>query len=376
MRIAPRSMLCGTAWRVLGSAGSRFEELRQLCAANGDKSSLAIGMTGLVMEHALYGRVREGSLLADEHMELVDSIGDPTLTVGLSFVPIIAKHVAGEMVDVLRRSQLVIDLADGDATKGNLIIGSPLAWALATRGIARWVLGYPGWRTDFDEAVAMARTTDPLSHAYVVHAAYGLGIPCGLMLADDAALVIIEEALQNAERWADDHALISARAALSLALMHRDSPADRECGRAMAEKLREFTPQEPTIWTVNDVYVAREMARNGDRDGAVPLLRAAANRFFDTGNAGVFVTTMVLVEMLLDRDADGDVEEATSTVERLAAVTGNAVAASTVILLRMQALLAHALGDQVAYRDYLELYRAMATTLDLEGHIEWAKAMP
>ena len=132
MRITPRTMLCGTAWRVAGSSGPHFEELRQLCAADGDKASLAIGMAGLAMEHALRGRVREASLLASEQMELVESIGDPTLTVGLSFVPIIVKHLAGEMVDMLRWSQRVIDLADGDPVKGNLIIGSPLAWALAS----------------------------------------------------------------------------------------------------------------------------------------------------------------------------------------------------------------------------------------------------
>src|SRR5271163_4529905 len=47
MRIAPRTMLCGTAFRVHEHvAGDRFEELRELCAAAGDKASLAIGMAG------------------------------------------------------------------------------------------------------------------------------------------------------------------------------------------------------------------------------------------------------------------------------------------------------------------------------------------
>jgi predicted ATPase len=45
MRIAPRTMLCGTAFRVhVKVAGDRFEELRELCTAAGDKASLAIGM--------------------------------------------------------------------------------------------------------------------------------------------------------------------------------------------------------------------------------------------------------------------------------------------------------------------------------------------
>jgi len=50
MRIAPRTMLCGIAWRVqVNVAGDRFEELRELCTAAGDKASLAIAMAGLVI---------------------------------------------------------------------------------------------------------------------------------------------------------------------------------------------------------------------------------------------------------------------------------------------------------------------------------------
>jgi hypothetical protein len=60
-------MLCGTAWRVHEDAvGARFQELRELCAAAGDKASLAIGMAGLVMDHAYRDRMREASQLASK----------------------------------------------------------------------------------------------------------------------------------------------------------------------------------------------------------------------------------------------------------------------------------------------------------------------
>ena len=86
MRIAPRTMLCGTAYRVhVNVAGDRFDELRELCTAAGDKASLAIAMAGLVIDHAYQDRMREASQLASEAMALIESIGDPTLTVGLSF---------------------------------------------------------------------------------------------------------------------------------------------------------------------------------------------------------------------------------------------------------------------------------------------------
>ena len=79
-------------------------------------------------------------------MTLIESIGDPTLTVGLSAAPINAKIESAEYSDVLQWSQRVIDLADGDPSKGNFIIGCPLALALTTRGVARYCLGRPGWR--------------------------------------------------------------------------------------------------------------------------------------------------------------------------------------------------------------------------------------
>ena len=106
MRIAPRTMLCATAWRVhVNVAGDRFDELRELCAAAGDKASLAIAMAGLVIDHTFQARIREASQLASEAMALVESLGDPTLTVGLSFPAIYAKIESGEWSDVLRWSQ-------------------------------------------------------------------------------------------------------------------------------------------------------------------------------------------------------------------------------------------------------------------------------
>ena len=67
----------------------RFEELRELCKASGDKVSLAIGMTGQASELNYSGRCVEASRLASEQMALLESIGDPNLTVGLTFVPFI-----------------------------------------------------------------------------------------------------------------------------------------------------------------------------------------------------------------------------------------------------------------------------------------------
>ena len=179
MRIAPRTMLCATDFqaRAVQESRGRFAELRELCSAAGDKVSLAIGMTGLATELLYAGRSREGSRLASEQMALLESIGDPTLTMGLAFVAFANWFDAGEFGEILRWSQTVIDLAAGDPAKGaGFGMGSPLAAALAWRGIARWWLGRPGWRQDLHDAVAMARNSDPTTLAVVVAWTYGLAI--------------------------------------------------------------------------------------------------------------------------------------------------------------------------------------------------------
>jgi hypothetical protein len=122
MRIGPRTLLCGTAYRTAaGLADAGFDELQDLCIAAGDKSALAVGMAGLVTAQVLRMRIREASQLASEYMTLVESLDDPVLTVGLAFSGIIAKIQRAEVEDVLLWSQRVIDLAAGDPEMGTRV---------------------------------------------------------------------------------------------------------------------------------------------------------------------------------------------------------------------------------------------------------------
>jgi class 3 adenylate cyclase len=383
LRIAPRTMLCAIAWRVhMSVAGERFEELRQLCAAAGDKASLAIAMAGLVMDHAYHDRMREASLLASEAMALIESIRDPTMTVGLSILPIHAKAESNEWCDVLRWSQRVIDLADGDPSKGNFIVGSPLSAALTTRAIARYFLGRPGWRDDLRHGLAMARSADPMSYATVVTYAYGPGIPLGVVRPDDSALREIEDAVRMAERTGIDNDVSNAQLALGLALVHRQTVAERDRGqKLLAEVSDAFQRRGHNLSDLAAVetYLARESARHGDRDGAIPTMRGAVEHLFRDGQllGWAVPVTRVLVETLLERGADGDVAEAQATIERLAAApTEESLVARDIMLLRLEALLARARGDAEAYSRVKNRYRDMARTLEFDGHIEWADAMP
>ena len=382
MRIAPRTMLCGIAWRAhVNVVGDRFDELRELCAAAGDKASLAIAMSGLAIDHIFRDRVREGSELASEAMALIESIGDPTLTVGLSPLAIHVKAENGDWSDVLRWSQVVIDLADGDPAKGNFIIGSPLAAAIYARGVACYFLGLPGWRDDLRRGLAMARSADPTAHIRAVFYVYSLGISNGVLRPDDRAVREIEDALQKAERSGDDRALTHAQTTLGLALVHRHAAAERDRGQTILAEVSEvFRRRGHNLCDLPLVamYSARETTRRGDHGEAIALMRAAVDHLFREGRLLIHVAaaTGVLVQTLLDRGSDGDVAEAEAAIDRLARTPGEGVVVRDIWLLRLRALLAQAHGDAAAYADFRDRYRDMAKSLGFEGHIAWAEAMP
>jgi hypothetical protein len=380
MRIAPRTMLCATDWqaRAVQESRGRFADLRELCSAAGDKVSLAIGMTGLAAELLYAGRSGEGSRLASEQMALLESIGDPTLTMGLAFVAFANWFASGEFGEMLRWSQTVVDLAGGDPAKGaGFGFGSPLAVAVVFRGVARWWLGRPGWRQDIDDAVAMARNSDPATLGVVVTWTYGLAITYGVLRADDSALRAIEEAVQTAQRASSDIALIFAEYSLGTALLYRDAAADRHRGLEIMVQAREWQRDRmPSLVPVTELLAARERARFGNRDAAIPTMREAVDELHQDRLGYVVWGTRVLVETLLDRSAEGDLAEAQAAIDRLAHLPATeGWVALQITLLRLRALLARARGDDVGYRDLASRYRAMAESLGFEGHIAWAQAM-
>jgi class 3 adenylate cyclase len=383
MRIAPRTMLWGTAFRVvLHVAGDRFEEFRELCAAAGDKASLAIGMAGLVIDLAYQDRLREASQLASETVAVAESMGDPTLTVGL-FLPVVyAMLESAEWSEVLRWSQRVIDLADGDPSKGNFLFGCPLALALAARGMSQYFLGRSGWRDDLRHGLAMARSADPLSYATVVAYAHAVGIGTGVLSPDNRAMGESEDALRIAERSGDDLAVAFAQLALGVALVHRQTADELDRGHQLLAEVSEvFVRRGHNLadLAIVNAYLARERARRGDRDEAIPLMRAALDHMVRQGQLLVWGIpgTAVLVETLLDRGTENDVAEAEAAVERLAAApSDDGLVIRDIWLLRSRALLARARGEGVNYLEFVNRYRDMAASLGFEGHIAWAEAMP
>jgi hypothetical protein len=226
----------------------------------------------------------------------------------------------------------------------------------------------------------MARSADPMTYATVVGYVYFFGIPFGVLRPDDRAVNTIEDALRIAGRSGDDFALAVTQQTLGFALVHRSAPERDRAQKLLAEVGEAFLRQGCLLGELPlvNVYLARERARRGDRDEAIPPMRATADHLFREGRllAWGIPATGVLVETLLDRGTESDVAEAEAAIERLAtAPDDEGLVTREIWLLRLRALLARAQGDE-AYKQLRDRYRAMATSLGFEGHMKWAEAMP
>ncbi len=379
MRIAPRTLLCASAWLAGGTmADTGFDELRELASAAGDKVSLAMGMAGSLPSLVVHARFREASELASELADLLESIGDPALTVGLLYSAIAAKNQRGEFTEAVRLAQRVIDLADGDVTMGNFILASPLAGATMLRGIARAALGDRGWTTDVEQAATMVRAFNPTLRALMLFFQYML-IPNGVRVTDAAALQDTAEVLELAERSGDNLTLACAQCTRGIVLTSGDA-AQRGDAIPLLAAAREAALQERftlLVATWVDLYFASEKTRAGDVDGALELARPAVEFEYACGDRTFLAgATAVLVQALLRRGGPPDLQEAQAAIERLAAVpTEPGYVMNDIWLLRMRAWEAQARGDEAAYRDYRDRYREMANSLGFEGHIKWSAEM-
>jgi class 3 adenylate cyclase len=379
MQIAPRTNLCVTTYRWAESfEHSGFEELRELCDAAGDKRSLAMAMLGQMSEFMAQARIQEAVKLATEQEVLLESIGDPDLTLGMLWGSLAVKQETGLMADVLRWSQLGIDLAGGDPVKAAFLSGSPLAMATVFRGYARAMLGIPGWRDDFDVASVIAHEHDPLAFASVVAYKYAAVFANNLLVLDGDAFGEMDEALQVALEFGDHNALGLTKYLLGATLV--ETRYDVQRGMQMLTEIREMVDRRQFFKTelpILDLFAAREDALDGNVDGALRVMRAAVETVYDRGQLTFCMwATSVLVVELLKRGAEDDVDEADTAIERLAAAPIDDLVVRDVTVVRLRALLTRARGDEAAYVDYRDRYRAMAAEYGYEGHMALAAAMP
>ncbi len=380
MRIAPRTLLCASAWLAGGSlADTGFDELRDLATAAGDKRSLAMAMAGYLPALVVHVRFDEASQLASELESLLDSIGDPTLALGLMYAALPTRYQRGEMTETLRLAQKMIDLADGDAAKGNLVIGSPLTAAIMIRGCARCCLGDPDWQEDVDQAVTMSRAFEPSLRAILLLFKYIL-VGNGVWSPDEAAVQETAEMLEIAEQSGDNLALACAQFVHGVALATCDGSRREHAFTLLAAARKAALRERFTLGAamIVNVFVANEKLRTDDLDGAIELLRATLeDEYATTDMLMCGATTAALVQALLRRGGRTDLREAQAAIDRLSAVpTEPGFVVYDLWLLPMRAAQARARGDEATYHDYRDRYRNMARSLGFQGHIAWAEAMP
>ena len=199
-----------------------------------------------------------------------------------------------------------------------------------------------------------------------------------MLRADDSAVRAIEEAVQTAQRASSDVALMFAEYSLGIALLHRDTAAERHRGLELTVQALDILRERiPSLVPVFELMAGRERARRGDRDAAITVMRQDVAELHREGRLeyAAFGTGMLL-ETLLERGTEDDLAEAQQKIDGLANLPADEGSAMREIsLLRLRALLSRAHGDDVAYRELVERYRAMAESLGFEGHIDWAEAM-
>jgi adenylate cyclase len=325
------------------------------------------------MALTFHNRFREAAQVASEQSELLESIGDPTLTVALLFAAIYAKCQAGEMIEALRLADRLIDLADGDATKGNLIFGSPLSTAIAMRGHVRMCLGIRGWQDDAATSIAMAAPLDPTSYVFALLWKYVASIPFGALPPDATATRETAEALRIAESSSDDFVLGMGRLSRGLVLVSHDGP-QREAGLDLFTQAHDAVLTKGfslSALTIVEPELAMEKARIGDLDGGIDMVRAVVDGAYESGDMiWRGRATEVLVQLLIRRGSVADVQEAEAAIDRLAAVpTDPGFVLHELPLLRSRALLALARGDENGYRNFLEQHGAKAAAAGFDALI-------
>lgn len=265
MRIAPRALLCAHEYRIRsGHAGEQFSELKELCASVGDNRSLAIGLAGVALATQLDVGPRPAAPMAAELIQLLESVGDPALTVSLSVAPLTASIQSGKIADATRLAQNVIDTTGGKPSLRELITISPVATALSVRGIAQWSKGLPGWREDFERAFEVVSAIPPAFRSGTFWHIHLYAVPNGVLTVPEAVVDDAAEMLSAAEQFGEQITIDLAKAALAISLVYHPG-ADREAGSRLLQELHDAAGESGIMMPQNvpliDLHLAREARR-------------------------------------------------------------------------------------------------------------------
>ena len=178
------------------------------------------------------------------------------------------------------------------------------------------------------------------------------------------------EAVRIAEERGDDVALELAHIAQGLVLSRRPTVADRDVALEVLRQARDAHVRQRNLVyaTMADIRIAELTAEGGEVQGAIESARSIVDQLFENGEMFLRgAATAALVETLLRRGSDTDVQEAAAAIERLAAVpTDPGFVLNEIPLLRMRALLARAHGDEAALS-------RLSGSLPRDGDIAWLR---
>ncbi|ULP38104.1 AAA family ATPase [Mycolicibacterium rufum] len=380
MAIAPRVLLCGYLWCVAGTGlgASGLGDLRERCVAAGDQVSLVMGMSGVLVSMTLNHQLHDFHPLAADYIALLDSIGDTAMIVGLLNIVTHGAFEAGESVRTMQLAERVIALADNDAGLGSFFFESPLAWAIALRGLARCSLGMVEWRDDLRAALEMGRKAGGMTQAAIVTYGYGIVLVNGVAVADASVTEHTAEALRAAEQSGNEVSLAWAQVIHGVASVRMHGRDHRPGMELLIDGRRKAVEHgDLLVAATADIQLAECAMLGGDVDGAIDRAATVVKHLSDRGKMSCSgPATTVLVEALLQRGSPGDLRDAQAAVDGLAArITDPGYVFNELPLLRMRALLARAVGDVAAYRGHRDRYRTMSVALGFEGHIARAQAM-
>ena len=132
----------------------------------------------------------------------------------------------------------------------------------------------------------------------------------------------IDDALQSAERAADDLALATALYVKASALWNL-GPVEHQHAVNLLRRFHDMAVAGryyPFMLPVAEMRFAEERIRNGDR-GAVPLIVAGLDEAYDSGLLSYCPWgTDMLVKALLEAGTEKDVQDACVALDRLSAV--------------------------------------------------------
>lgn len=366
-RIAPRAQLTSTAWLVSADSHQCFDELRELTTRSHDWLPLAEGMSGRLTSLIITdGRVFDGVAMAAELAALIDRIDSPSALRAEILMAIAFAQFEGCDFDAALRTTERL-LAIPEARQDDAIPGASIAAVIKVMTGRRT----EGLR-DLQAAVDAARELDPLTYAIAVGNKTAL-VDFGFCLADEKLVAETREALVQAEEFGDAYGLSLARAAHGATLAKSGGP-DRAAGIELLNLAR--SGDIDVFGSVTEADLATARAPHERPGEQIDILDAAVRSEMEAGAilyAGYPVA--VLVGLLIERAAPGDLARAENLVEQLDRVLSGTPPALHLWLMSCRARLAAAEGDATAYRQALVEYSELAEQLEAHGHIAIARQL-